>query len=122
MKKIFPLILFASLLSFQPVSYAEDEYKKADSVRDNLEEVALEEGIQVPPGMELRKIGGINMVVPNGLKVYKDGPVFRMEEDGGYSARRFKETDERFNKLEEAQKKLEEDIAQLRKAIESIRK
>jgi len=118
MKKIFPVILLVTFLCFQGPSYAVDELTK----KEYIEEAALENGVQVPPGMELRRIGGINMIVPQGAKLYKDGPVFRMEDDGGYASRKLKNMDDRFNKLDEQLKKIEEEIVELRKSIENIRK
>ena len=103
----------AFFFNFQSLSVAqeyENDSKKQDDVhRENPESIGTP-----PPGMEIRKIGGINMMVPEGTQFYTQGSQLKMEEASEYSARRFKEMDERFQKMEEKQRKLEEEVKELR--------
>jgi len=114
-KILYLSIILSSILFLQTPSYAQD-YDKPSSDKDT-ENITSETVNKLRPGMELRKIGGINMVVPKGTQIYKEGSLIRMEEDGDYTARRLEEVDSRFNKLEGRQKKLEEDIQELRKLL-----
>ena len=84
---------------------------------------------QVRPGMEIKKVGGLNMVVPVGTQFYKEGAQIKMEEDGQYAARRITEMDahlqkmdEKLIKLNEVMIKLAEEVEALRKAVETSRK
>ena len=111
-KIIIILIFMAFFFNFQSLSVAqeyENDSKKQDDVhREN------PESLNNPlPGMEIRKIGGINMMVPEGTQFYMQGAQLKMEEASEYSARRFKEMDERFRKMEERQLKLEEEVKEL---------
>ena len=72
--------------------------------------------------MEIKKIGGINMVVPVGTKFYMEGAQVKMEEAPEYSARRFKEMDDRFIKMEEREQKMEEEIRKLEKQVRALTK
>lgn len=110
-KKMPHLILVVSLLLLQSVCKAQDY--EDDSVKEDLRQITPETANQVPLGMELRRIGGINMVVPEGTQFYKEGSQLKMEEASEYSARRFWETTERINKLEEKTKALEERLNNL---------
>ncbi|MDD5428339.1 MAG: hypothetical protein PHI58_03765 [Candidatus Omnitrophica bacterium] len=71
---------------------------------------------EVRPGMEVKKIGGINMVVPEGTQFYMEGSQVKMEEAGEYAARRFKSMTENFKALEDKVTKLEERVLKLEKA------
>lgn len=126
-RKIILFILFVSFACFQAVSFAQ-EYKDNEERAYN-EDVTSEPVNKPLPGMEVRKIGGINMMVPEGSRVYKQGATLILEDDGGYAARRLKDMNDRFFKMEEKQKyleerykKLEEEIKELRKAVEESRK
>lgn len=119
-KNIYAPILILFLLLLPGISYAQDY--EADNKKGDIEEITPETVNKLRPGMELRKIGGINMVVPEGTQVYKQGAMLIMEEDGDYSARRFKIMDERFNKLDERLQKIEAEIAELRNLLNKAKK
>ncbi len=118
--KITLFILLASFACFRPASLAQD-YTDSENKADT-EDVTPETVNKLRPGMELRKIGGINMIVPEGAKVYKQGAMLIMEEDGDYSARRFKDMNDRFFKLEEKEKLLEERYKKLEEEVKELRK
>ncbi|MBU0895988.1 MAG: hypothetical protein KJ584_05265 [Candidatus Omnitrophica bacterium] len=118
MKKARFLILTAVLFCFQSASYAQnyDNNKSSD-----IHEVNAEASDQLRPGMKLMKVGGINMLVPEGTKFYKQGAQVKMEQAGEYSARRFKEMDERLSKTDERIMKVEmanEDAARISREID----
>ena len=129
MKKICCFISVVFLLLLRSVSYAQDY--EDNSIKKDLRKITPESANQVPIGMEIRRIGGINMVVPIGTQFYKEGSQLKMEEASEYSARRFWEVTERVNKLEEKaralegklknledkQKKTDAEIEELRKII-----
>ncbi|MBN2453477.1 MAG: hypothetical protein JXB40_04370 [Candidatus Omnitrophica bacterium] len=73
-----------------------------------------ESAIDVPVGMELRKIGGMNMIVPEGAQVRKRNSLVVMEEPEEYAARNIFEIKARMNKIEERQKALEKEIEELK--------
>ena len=68
---------------------------------------------EVPPGMEIKKVGGINFIVPKGAKLYKRGGITTMEGASAYSARRFDTIESRLGKLEESVKELKEEMTQV---------
>ena len=111
-------ILTAAICCFQPVSYAQ-EYKDDDKTGD-VQEVTPEDANTLRPGMEMRKVGGINMVVPEGVQFYRQGAQVKMEEAPEYSARRFKETDERLKNIEDKQDKADKEIKELRELITAL--
>lgn len=120
MRKTAILILLASFAWLQSASFAQD-YKDSENTADT-EDVTPETINKLRPGMELRKIGGINMIVPEGAKIYKQGAMLIMEDDGDYSARRFKDMNNRFFRLEERTKVLEEKNKKLEDEVKELRK
>ena len=77
-------------------------------------ESAKTEKITVRPGMELKRVGGINLVIPEGAKVYQEGSHLAMEEPEEYAARRFKEMDARITAIENRQKEMTCEIDKLK--------
>ncbi len=114
-KSITILIFFVSaFFLFCAAAYAQD-YENSDSdKKKDVHMVNPDNAAELQPGMELMKIGGINMVVPKGTQFYKEGAQVKMEEAGEYSARRFKEMDDRLQKIEAKQRKMETEIEKLR--------
>ncbi len=99
------LFILAFILGFLAVSgYAQGADKDAD----------------IPPGMEIIKVGGANVVVPAGTKVYKHKGLITIESINQYTARRLLETEERLGKLEATQEKLKEKIEKLRQELKKI--
>ena len=132
LKKYFLAILIMVLFLFQGASYAQsddtgsgtqeitteeqtDKDKEAEKIRN-------ETRAGMRPGLEVKKIGGLNMLVPEGTKFYKEGAQIKMEEEDAYSARRFKEMDTRLQKAENRISSLEHEISELRNLIETIQK
>lgn len=78
--------------------------------------------IDVPPGMELREMGGINMLVPEGIKVRSIGSRLVMEEPEEYAARNIKEMKERISELESQQDQLKAEVDSLKGIISELQK
>lgn len=119
MKK--PLVFFLITLScvFSTVSFAQDQ-------NSNSEDKEKTKNIPLRPGMELRRIGNINLIVPEGAELYKtkgqpSGSSW-IESEDVYAARRFKQMDERLGGIEDRISKMEEDIKGLRVAMENASK
>ena len=77
------------------------------------------------PGMQNINVGGMDLLVPQGMKVYKmDGTVVTEGLDA-YTARRFDELEARLNKLAEALDKLAKETADsindLKKEIDELK-
>ncbi|MDD5136880.1 MAG: hypothetical protein PHX20_04645 [Candidatus Omnitrophica bacterium] len=131
-KRYLPTILVTILLSFQQTAYAQYDDTGSGTQGLTIEEQANKEKeaekvrndtrAGMRQGYEIKKIGGLNMLVPEGTKFYKEGAQIKMEEEDAYSARRFKEMDTRLQKAENRIRSLEHEIGELRSSIESIRK
>ncbi len=115
LKKTAAYAFAASLFLFLSALYAQD-YNDNKKPQDT-HEMTPENINEVRPGMELRKVGGINMIVPEGTQFYMEGSQLKMEEAGEYAARRFRQVDERLKAMEEREKKLEEEIKKLQEAL-----
>lgn len=76
--------------------------------------------IEVPTGMELRKIGPVNVVVPKGTEVRDEGGVIFLENTAQYMSRKFTEMENLFNKLQAGQEKLKEELEQLIEIVDRI--
>ena len=77
------------------------------------------------PGMQNIKVGGMDLMVPEGMRVYKmDGTVITEGLDS-YMARRFNELEARLDKLAEAlnglAKETAESINELRKEVDELK-
>ena len=73
--------------------------------------------IKVPPGMELKKIGALNLLVPEGARVYKDRSQWIMEGPEDYSARNISEIKARLDGIEKEQKGLKISIEELKESL-----
>ena len=76
-------------------------------------------------GMQAIKVGGMDLMVPEGMKVYKmDGSVVTEGWDS-YMARRFSELEARLDKmaeaLEELKKKTDESLTELKKEVDELK-
>ncbi len=119
MKKIICILIIAFSLS-PGASFAQSngDYKKLKDTR----ELTPKNANQLRPGMELRSIGGINMVVPEGTQYYTEGSQVKMEEASEYAARRFKDADERFKSLEDRVSNMEKEVKILQGASSTRKK
>ena len=68
----------------------------------------------IRPGMELRKVGGLNLIVPEGSEIYKDRGRWVMEEPEAFAARNFKEIKSRLDKLEKENQSLKDEVEKLK--------
>ncbi|MFA5143419.1 MAG: hypothetical protein WC522_04540 [Candidatus Omnitrophota bacterium] len=118
------IIFLMLVLPIQYIVLAQDEAVKEGENQDvkEAEAITRESISRVRPGMEVKKIGGLNLMVPEGTKFYREGAQIRMEEEGEYSARRFKEMDARLQKVENKVRGIETGMEELRKNIEAVRK
>jgi hypothetical protein len=78
--------------------------------------------VEIPPGMEMINIGGIHMIVPEGMKITKKGSQISMEGTEDFTARNFKEMKIRFAKMEADQKDLEKQVDELKQKTSDLRK
>lgn len=65
-------------------------------------------------GMEIRKIGNINVLVPKDSRLYQMGNVITIESPLEYSAREFEKLRQRMDKLEKENRLLRDELDQLR--------
>jgi len=104
MKKIMPFLLVLIFILTITFIYAqEDEY-------------------EAPPGMEIKKVGNLKLVVPKGAKVEEagGGGLLMMESTSEYASRKFLEMEERFEKIEKYQEELKKEIEQLKEAVSKL--
>jgi hypothetical protein len=69
--------------------------------------------VTIPPGMELIREGDINIVVPKGGKLRREGGLIFIESSDEYAAREVSTIDKRFNKIES-------DLAEQKRQIEYL--
>ena len=76
----------------------------------------------VPPGMEIIKIGGgsSRILAPKGLKVREEFGVIIMEDTKEYLARRFLEMEERLAKIAVKEKNLKKGAGELKRGLDKI--
>lgn len=73
-----------------------------------------DEESELPPGMEVIKVGSAKILVPKGTKVYKRGSLITLETINEYTARKLVELDERLKEIETRQNQLEEEIKKIK--------
>lgn len=78
--------------------------------------------IDIPPGMEMRKVGNINMIVPEGTQIRKNGSNLIMEGPDEYVARNVREIKGRLTEIETRQLAQEEKLDGLKQAISEARR
>lgn len=84
--------------------------------------VCAQDDIEVPAGMEIRKIGDLKIVVPKGAKVEKGGkggPIF-VESMSEYTSRKLVEIEERLDEAIENQSRLQDDIESLNQTVDKL--
>ena len=71
------------------------------------EDKGQQSATNIPPGMEVIKVGKANVVVPKGTKIRRGGDVMFLENINEYSARKFSEIEDRLSKIEATLSELE---------------
>jgi chaperonin cofactor prefoldin len=125
------VFILISVFIFVSRGLAAEPYKSADKYesstkiknygRRNISKDVAEDEVELRPGMEIKKVGSITMIVPEGTQLYrKNGRIF-MEGPDEYAARRFKAAEGRFKALEERFKKAEEKLEALADEIKQLK-
>lgn len=128
MKKIAVIFFLAYLVVFNSseapaeeqaaVEYEEPaEYGESHTALDNKESAK-----NIPPGMELRKVGSISMIVPEGTQVSKNGSLVVMEGPDEFAARNIYEMKGRLMALEARQHDIEKELNSLRETVLKLQK
>ncbi len=116
------VILLLSIL-FASEAIAQDE--KSDSLNNSAEyspnTVAKDNPgkVTIPPGMELRKIGSLNLIVPEGSRIRKDRSQWIMEGPEDFAARSISEIKKRLDGIEKEQGELKKSIEELKAVMEA---
>lgn len=110
MKKIIIILILSFIPSFTSTLLYAQEAGGVGVVNSETDAGAESE---VPPGMEIKKVGGINFMVPKGAKLYKRGGMTIMEGASAYSARRLDTIESRLEKVEKSIKELKEEVKKL---------
>jgi len=84
------------------------------------EEEAIRRDSRMPPGMAVKKIDRINVVVPKDAKIYKKGMTASVEGGDEYAARKFIDVDDRFAKNESTMETLKKELLELKKEIRAL--
>ncbi|MFH1190263.1 MAG: hypothetical protein V1682_06185 [Candidatus Omnitrophota bacterium] len=109
------LIIMMSVFSFSSLmipAFAADEEKGAYET-------------QVPPGMELIKVGNkdsYRVVVPKGTSFRREGDLRIIEGSGEYASRKFLDYDARLDKMNAAIESLAKDVEGLKATLADMRK
>jgi hypothetical protein len=72
---------------------------------------------KIGKGMEIVSMEGLNIVVPKGAKVTKEGNKIFFEDTGEYLARRFDEMEKRFRDIEAKQEEIKKEIKEMKKSV-----
>jgi ABC-type methionine transport system ATPase subunit len=103
MRKIVIVMSFVYILSMGPAYGGEEIQNNGDVI--------------IPPGMEVIKKGDVNVVVPKGGQLRKQGSVMLIETADEYAARKFMDTDDHFEKIEGELENTEKEIKGLKSAV-----
>ena len=82
----------------------------------------VEGGVKIRKGMEVKKMGDANIIVPKGAELTRRGAEVHVEASDEWAARRIDRIEERISALEQGQKALKEQIKKLTSAIGSVGK
>lgn len=77
--------------------------------------------VKISEGMELRKSGGVNVLMPKGAKINRVGNVNLIEGTDEYAAQGFAEVEKRLQKIESNQEKMEARITALENYVKEER-
>ncbi len=72
-------------------------------------------------GMERVSVGGVNIAVPKGMRVSKEGSQVTFEDIGEYFARRFEELERHIAALEAEQDELKQTVQELKEKKSAVR-
>lgn len=64
----------------------------------------------VPPGMEIKTVDNINVLIPKGSRIYKTGNVLQIESVSEYSAREFEDLKKRIDSLDNKCEMMQKEI------------
>jgi len=82
-----------------------------------------ERPVAARPGMEVVRTGpNTEIVIPKGLKIYKDGAVSVMETTSEYMVRRFLDVEKRLDEIEAKEEELEKELKELKETVEGMQK
>jgi len=77
---------------------------------------------EVPPGMEVLKIGDVRVITIIGTKIKKQGDLLVVEGTKEFVARKFIEMEDRFSEIDGKTKGLEKEVKKLKEALDEIKK
>ncbi|MFH1593525.1 MAG: hypothetical protein ABID09_02380 [Candidatus Omnitrophota bacterium] len=78
--------------------------------------------VKIRPGMEIKKMGDANILVPKGARLERRAAEMNIEDTAEWAARRFEDVDDRFKKVEFEQEILKKELAGLKEIIEQGRR
>ncbi len=135
MKKIYILFLVCGYITFSSVSsiaqQAQEEMEEelADGrpfFAGGASRVVISQRARptvARPGMEVVRTGpNTEIVIPKGLKIYKDGAVSVMETTSEYMVRRFLDVEKRLDEIEAKEEELEKELKELKETVEGMQK
>lgn len=108
MKMYNIFILLSAIIFLSSTVYAENEPEKDGYV-------------EISPGMELKKIGTVNRLVPIGTKVVDKDGLVTAESMGEYVARRFIETDSRLEAIDSEISHIKETLQTLHQETDQLK-
>lgn len=110
----FIVLFWLVYILIMPFSYSQN-FPKQDSNK-NIEKVnkTKAEGVDIPVGMELRKFGNKNIIVPKGAKIHKSGNRLIIEGASEYAARNFLYIKSRITKVELEYNNLKKELKSLK--------
>ena len=123
MKKTLFLLFVVYLVALIPHAGAamDDNGPNGDKPRGSYDE-GTAPSEEVPPGMEMRDIGNIHMIAPQGLRIQKKGSQMIMEGIDEFTVRNLQEMNARLEKIEADQKNLKKTVEDLKLEISDERK
>jgi len=117
------MLMIPLLTLFASGAIAQDEDKRdknPDPHVDYASEIQNKDkfaDVVIPPGMELKKIGSLNLVVPIGAQIRKDRSQWIMEGPEDFAARSISEIKARLDDMEKEQGELKKSIEELKESI-----
>lgn len=106
-RKVYPVglfFIFIGLVCLAVYAYAGDK-------KDNL---------NIGEGMEIREVGGFNLLIPKDAKTWYDGDVLKVEDVSEYSASRFITIGMYLEEVRETLSDLQNQIDELRETLDVI--
>jgi len=96
--------IFAVILALSTAFWAESQDSDSD--------------VRITPGMEVEKRGDVNVLIPKGGRLIKEGKdVWVIEDADQYAARKFEEVGKRLDKIEKNQEETKKEVKALKEAI-----